>query len=251
MFSYDSLCPLVELDCLNSDEYVHAVRRLQQGEVLNAIDRFLLFTCWDYVAFLTNSQRDSSLLTVCDSKMQQICDEILTRLECALDHPLPMAPPSVAYIFHRCQQLLTIHHFSAFEKHAHCLIDRLVNILVQPNATSDRPACILVALEALHNLAVNSDVRTLAQGRQLVALVSKYASSDSLEQRTLAFATLAQIINEQEANSASVEMVTVFIQQLEQGNPTEFNPCLDIALSSVKALMQHEVMKKEIGRAHV
>ena len=143
----------MELDCLNSDEYVQAVRRLQQGEALNNIDRFLLFNCWDYVAFLTNSKRDSSLLTVCDGKMQQMCDEILTRLECALDQPVPMAPPSVAYIFHRCQQLLTIHNFSAFEKHANRLIDRLVNILVQPSSTFDGPACIHVALEALHNLA--------------------------------------------------------------------------------------------------
>ena len=239
-------CCLVELDCLNSDEYVQAVRRLQQGEALNNIDRFLLFNCWDYVAFLTNSKRDSSLLTVCDGKMQQMCDEILTRLEWALDQPVPMAPPSVAYIFHRCQQLLTIHNFSAFEKHANRLIDRLVNILVQPSSTSDGPACSHVALEALHNLAVNSDVRTLIQGRQLAALVSKYTSSDSLEQRTLAFATLAQIIDEREANSRSVEMVTVFIEQLEQGNPAVTNPFLDIVLSSVKALMQHEVMKKEL-----
>jgi hypothetical protein len=60
------------------------------------------------------------------------------------------------------------------------------------------------------------------------------------EKRKLAFAILAQIMDEQEINDHASEITAVFIDQLKQLDPNGYNPNVDYALSSLKGMIVRE-----------
>ncbi|CAF1582983.1 unnamed protein product, partial [Rotaria sordida] len=73
------------LNCIDSYDYVYAMRQQQYGASLTDIDRFLLFTCWEYMPVVVlPSQSSTNSLYKIDS-IYNIYDELLTRFEYALD----------------------------------------------------------------------------------------------------------------------------------------------------------------------
>ncbi|CAF1511476.1 unnamed protein product, partial [Adineta steineri] len=104
---------------------------------------------------------------------------------------------------------------------------------------------INVTLEAFHNLSKNTDIRTIMKNRQLTSLFYNFTSTQNIEERKLAFSILAEIMDEKEINEKPNEITSVFIDQLKQLNPNEYNPNMDSTLSSLQALMQHEQIKNQ------
>jgi hypothetical protein len=227
----------VVIHSLDSYDYIQSLHQLQHGEALTDIDRFLLFTCWEYIPFATANSRYSISTLNINQIIEHVYDNLLTRLERALDEPPPIAPPSLAYIFQRCYQLLSIDNLGSFDKHAHYIIDHLTKMLQKPVSTitnDDDEALINVALEAFSNLSKNSNIRLIMKKRQLTPLFMQYTPPEMGEKRKLAFAILAQIMNEQEIKDNPAAMTGVFIDQLKQLDPKKYNPDLDSPLSSVK-----------------
>ncbi|UJR27608.1 hypothetical protein I4U23_008889 [Adineta vaga] len=237
------------MNCLDSYDYVQSVHQLQLNQALTDVDRFLLYTCWEYVPFVSASSHSASSTSKSNSIVQYIYDELLKRLEHAADQPPPCTTKSLAYIFERCHQLLTIHNLASFDKHANYIIDRLTHILQnQLTTNSQDQAVILVVLDAFHNLTKTSDIRAIIKNRQLTSLFRNFTLTENNDQRKLAFGILAEIMDEQEINKNPEEMTTIFIDQLKRLNPKEYNQDIDSALSTLKGLMQHEEVKNEIIR---
>ncbi|CAF3401205.1 unnamed protein product [Rotaria sp. Silwood1] len=233
------------LNCLDSYDYIQALRQMQDGATLTDIDRFLLFTCWEYLPIVSLSSQTSVHSLYKPDFIYNIYDELLTRLEHALDQP-PITSSALSYIFERCQQLLSIPQLPSFDKHAQIIIDRLIKFLGNLSLTNPNDdALIIVALEAFYNLSKNSDIRTIMRKRHLTSFFNKYTSSGMGKKRKLAFDILAEIMDEQEINNNSSEITSIFIDQLKELNPNEYNPHLDSTLSSLQALMQHEKIKNE------
>ncbi|CAF4830234.1 unnamed protein product [Rotaria sp. Silwood1] len=233
------------LNCLDSYDYIQALRQMQDGATLTDIDRFLLFTCWEYLPIVSLSSQTSVYSLYKPDLVYNIYDELLTRLEHALDQP-PITSSALSYIFERCQQLLSIPQLPSFDKHAQIIIDRLIKFLGNLSLTNPNDdALIIVALEAFYNLSKNSDIRTIMRKRHLTSFFNKYTSSGMGKKRKLAFDILAEIMDEQEINNNSSEITSIFIDQLKDLNPNEYNPHLDSTLSSLQALMQHEKIKNE------
>ena len=208
---------------MNSDDFIQAICRFQlDSKKNNDIDRYLLFTCWENV------------LRPSPSKPTREIHEILTRLEDLLKKPQPIAPPSIAYILHRCFQLLTIPHLSSFDQHASNIIDHLIHMLShQPQD----PAFTIIALEAFDNFANHDELRTTIKQKQLSSLFISYTSKDHPnEVRKLAFAILAQIIDEQQLtqNTNIPEMMSIFIDQLKQLDAHGYNEDIDTTLTSLR-----------------
>ncbi|CAF3427646.1 unnamed protein product [Rotaria sp. Silwood1] len=233
------------LNCLDSYDYIQAVRRFQSEETYTDMDDFLLFTCWDYMPFdALLSQSSNSSLSKIDS-INHFYDELLTRFEHALDQP-PITYSGLYYIFERCQQLLSIPKLPSFDKHAQIIIDHLIKMLENLSSTnSNDDALIIVALEAFYNLSKIPDIRTIMKKRHLTSLFNKYTDVEMGEKRKLAFDILAEIMDEQEINNNSSEIISVFTDQLKELNPNEYKPDIDNTLSSLQALMQYEQIKNE------
>ncbi|CAM4879741.1 unnamed protein product [Rotaria socialis] len=241
---HQKLIHYLVMDWLDSYDFTQAVHRLEHGEKIADIEVTILFTCWEYIcsSFLIKQDCSASITTI--DLIQDICDELLTRLEYALDQPPPIAPKALAHIFKRCQQLLTVHNLSSFDKHAQNIIDRLTRMLRNPLPTNaDDEALISVALKSFYNLSQNYDVRTIMRGRRLTPLFHKYETTQVGEKQKLALAILAEIMNEQEINNNPSEITNFFLNQLKQLNPNEYNSNLDNTLSSLDVLMQYEQIK--------
>jgi hypothetical protein len=236
-----SLYNLVIISCLDSYDYIQAVRQLKRGEKLSDIDRLLLFTCWQYIPFVSTTSRTTSNRSNAINFVQNFYDTMLTRLEGALDEPPPITTPYLAYIFERCNQLLSIHNLSSFDKHAPEVIDRLTKILQNLQATNTNDdALILVALEAFYNLTKIPDIRPIMKKRQLSSLFKTYISIDMGEKRKIALGILAEILDEQEINNNSREITAFFINELKQLDPNGYNPNVDTTLSSLLGTMFRE-----------
>ncbi|CAF4238369.1 unnamed protein product, partial [Rotaria socialis] len=241
---HQKLIHYLVMDWLDSYDFTQAVHRLEHGEKIADIEVTILFTCWEYIcsSFLIKQDCSASITSI--DLIQDICDELLTRLEYALDQPPPIAPKALAHIFKRCQQLLTVHNLSSFDKHAQNIIDRLTRMLRNPLPTNaDDEALISVALKSFYNLSQNYDVRTIMRGRRLTPLFHKYETTQVGEKQKLALAILAEIMNEQEINNNPSEITNFFLNQLKQLNPNEYNSNLDNTLSSLDVLMQYEQIK--------
>jgi hypothetical protein len=76
--------------------------------------------------------------------------------------------------------------------------------------------------------------------RQLTSLFNKYTSIEMGEKRKLAFSILAEIMDEQEINNNSSEIIAFFIDELEQLDPNRYNQNVDFALSSMKGMIFRE-----------
>jgi hypothetical protein len=228
----------VIISCLDSYDYIQAVRQLKRGEKLSDIDRLLLFTCWQYIPFGSTASRTTSSGSNSIKFVQNFYDTILTRLENAIDEPPLIATPYLAYIFERCNQLLSIHNLSSFDKHAPEVIDRLTKILQNSQAANTNDdALILVILEAFYNLTKIPDIRPIMKKRQLSSLFNKYTSIDMGEKRKLASVILAEILDEQEINNNPREITAFFINELKQLDPNGYNPNVDTTLSSLSGMM--------------
>ncbi len=226
---------LVLINCLDSYDYLQALRQLQHDQPLTDIDRFLLYTCWEYVPFSSTASETSPKTSKWIKQTQLLYDELLTRLERLLDEPPPIALPSFTYIFERCRQMLNIPNLPSFEKHANNIIDRLTNILQkQLSAKPQDEALIIIALEAFHNLSENTDIAAIMRNHQLTSLFKNYSSTENTEQRKLAFGILAEIMDEKEINKNPQEITATFIDQLKLLNPNEHNPDVDSTLSTLK-----------------
>ncbi|UJR27607.1 hypothetical protein I4U23_008888 [Adineta vaga] len=235
------------MNSLDSYDYRQIMLRLQHGQSLTDIDYFLFLTCWQYLSSRSLTKENFSISLNETDLLHFLVDELITRLEYAIDELLSIAPPSLAYIFERCHQLLTIHNLASFDKHANYIIDRLTHILQnQLTTNSQDQALIIVALDAFHDLTKTSDIRAIIKNRQLTSLFRNFTSTENNDQRKLAFGILAEIMDEQEINKNPEEMTTIFIDQLKQLDPKEYNPDLDNILSTIKVLIQHESPKNEI-----
>jgi hypothetical protein len=252
----------VIINCLDSYDYLHAIYQLQHGETLTHTDRFLLFRCWDFVPFKSFPLSEKSDEKPTLNLVQEVYDQLLTRLEQTLAVTAPVAPPSFAYIFERIQQLLSIRQLNSFDRHAVRIVDHLVTILQQVHDTDQDRAIKLVSLNAIDSLARHSDIRlVMMQKQQLANLVQTYTSDvHDADTRRLAFAVLAQIINEDMAGSNARGMMAVFVEQLKQAEKPAHNADTARTLDSVRgrsmpmrsnttmnvhvvALMEHEEMK--------
>ncbi len=229
------------IHCLDSYDYIQAVRQLQHGELLTDIDRFLLFTCWEYIPFASTNMRQTVRSIKSGNLIQETYDQLLIRFEHALNEPPPIAPSSVAYIFERCCQLLNIHNLQSFDEHANHIVDHLTKTLENSSSATTNTnddALIAVALEALYNLSKNTDIRSIIKKRHLTPLLHKYTSNQfNAGTRQLALNTLAQVIDEEEINKNPTEITASFINQLKQLDPNGYNADVDDALSSLKGMI--------------
>ncbi|CAF1341346.1 unnamed protein product [Rotaria magnacalcarata] len=233
-------------NCLDSYDYIQALRQLQNGQSLNDIERFLLYTCWEYVPF---SSKNSKTTAYSAAFIDQFYDDALARFELTLDQEPSMSTNARTYIFERCQQLLNIQNFSSFDKHANNIFDRLTKMLEKPSSTTPHPdAMVIVALNAFLNLSKNVDIRTIMRKRQLTSLFNKYISNEAGEQQKLALSILAEIMDEKEINDNPTEMAKIFIDQINKLDPNKYDPDVDNTLSSLNAMMQHEEFKNEFVR---
>jgi len=231
----------VIISCLDSYDYIQAVRQLKRGEKLSDIDRLLLFNCWEYIPFTSTDSRIASSGPNSMLFVENFYDTILTRLESALDEAPPITTLSLAYIFERCNQLLNIHNLSCFDKHAPQIIDRLKKMLQNSQATNDNDDALTIAiLEAFYNLTKNPDIRPIMKKRQLTSLFKKYISTDMGEKRKLALGILAEILDEEEINNNSHEITAFFVNELKQLDPNGYNPHVDTTLSSLSGMMFRE-----------
>jgi hypothetical protein len=236
-----SLYNLVIISCLDSYDYIQAVRLLKRGEKLSDLYRLLLFTCWQYIPFASINSRTASSGPNSINFVQNFYDTMLTRLEGAFDAPPPITTTYLAYIFERCNQLLSIHNLSSFDKHAPEVIDRLTKILQNLQATNTNDdALILVILEAFYNLTKIPDIRPIMKKRQLTSLFKQYISIDMGEKRKLALGILAEILDEEEINNNSREITAFFINELKQLDPNGYNPNVDTTLSSLSGMTFRE-----------
>jgi hypothetical protein len=226
------------MNCLDSYDFIQSLYRLQHGEDLTDCDRLLLFTCWEFIPFVTITTAKLPRTADPLHLIQKFYEEMLTRLEKALDEPQPVVPSSFAYIFERCNQLLNIQNLPSFDKHVNFIIDHLTNILQKPSSTNpDDEALVGIALEAFGNLAKNTDIRAMMKKRQLTSVINKYTSADMGDKRKLAFGILAEIMDEQEINDNPTEMTGIFIEQLKQLNLNEYNPDVDSTLSTLQGMI--------------
>ncbi|CAF3252843.1 unnamed protein product [Rotaria sp. Silwood2] len=234
------------LNCIDSYDYIQAVRQLQCGAILTDIDRFLLFKCWEYMPVVSLSSQNLMNSLYKTSFIYNIYDKLLIIFEHALDRPPPITSSGLSYIFERYQQLLNVPTLPSFDKHAQNIIDRLIKILenLSSNNLND-DTLIIVTLETFYNLTKNSDIRAIMKKRHLTSLFKKYTSIEMGKKRKLAFDILAEIMDEQEINNDPSGITSIFIDQLKQLNPNENNPDLDNSLSSLQALIQHEQIKNE------
>lgn len=222
------------MNCLDSYDYIHAVRQLQLGVPLTEIDRFLLFTCWDFIPFVSINLADPTNPIYATAVAQNTYHHLLTQFEALLQRPPPVAPPSIAYILHRCFQLLSIPHLASFQQHATHLIQHLTHLLNQPQ---QQPAIVLVALEAFDNFVNHDELRAIIKQQQLTPLFTPFTDKQQPDQvRKLAFAIIAQIIDEQQLTQQAnmPEMIGVFIDQLSQLDPNGYNEEVDPALASLR-----------------
>ncbi|CAF4467057.1 unnamed protein product, partial [Rotaria sp. Silwood2] len=248
------------LNCIDSYDYIQAVYQLQYGTTLTDIDRFVLFTCWEHMPVASLPSQDWMNSLYKPSFVYNIYDELLTGFEHALDRPPPLTFSSVSYIFERYQQLLNVPQLPSVDKHAPNIIDRLIKILQSPSSNNpDDDALIILALETFYNLSKNSDIRAIMKKLHLTSLFKKYTPIEMGKKRKLAFLILAEIMDEQEINNDPSGITSIFIDQLKQLNPNEYNPDVDNTLSSLQekiiqcknyflffvALMQHEQIKNE------
>jgi hypothetical protein len=252
---------LVIMNSLDSYDYQQVMRQLQHDQPLTDIEYYLFFTCWQCMSSTSLTKRNPTTQSNSIDLIHDLVDELLTRLEYALDEPL-ISLPSLTYVFQRYRELLNVHNLRSFDKHAHYIIDHLTNILQKQLLISpqDQPL-ITVVLAAFYNLSKNVDISLIMRNRQLTSLFKNYSSTEKIEQRKLAFSILAEIMDEKEINNNLYEIMAIFIDQLKQPNPNEYNPDVDSTLSSLKgkmfremflhcfhfvALMQHEKIKNEI-----
>ena len=223
------------MNCLDSYDYVQAVQQLQRDQPLNDIDRFLLYTCWEYLPFASAPSPAATGSTKADHIVQHVYNELLNRLEHAAEQPPPFTPASLAYIFERLGQLLSIPNLRSFDKHANLVLDRLVKMLqIQTSATPQDEPLMLVILEAFQNFAKIPDTRALIKNRQLTPLFRSYTSTPNEDQRKLAFGILAEIMDEKEINKNAAEITSVFVGQLSALNPNQYNPECDSTLSTLQ-----------------
>ena len=223
------------MNCLDSYDYLQAIRQLQNGQKLTDIDRFLLYTCWEYVPFVSTPLQLSSDRPKTNAVLQHLYDELLKRLEQAADQPPPFTPASFAYIFERCHQLLTIHNLASFDKHANYIVDRLITILKTQLTTDPQDqSLVLVTLQALHDLSRTPDIRAIIKKRELTSTIKAFTSTENSEQRKAAFGILAEIMDEKEINENPSEMTAIFVDQLKQLDIKEYDPNLDNTLLTLK-----------------
>jgi hypothetical protein len=226
------------MNCLDSYDYLQSLRQLQHGKQLTDTDRLLLYTFWEQLPFVSISTGKSTKKSNPLDVIQCFYDDMLTRLEQALNEPPPVVPASFAYIFERYHQLLLLHNLPSFDKHGQFIIDYLTSILNKPTSNNaDDEALIVIALETFNNLTKNTDIRIIMKQRQLTSLFNKYTTTDMGEKRKLAFAILAEIMDEQEINNNPNDVIAVFIEQLKQLNPNESNPDFDSTLSSIQGMI--------------
>jgi hypothetical protein len=229
------------LNSLDSYDFTQVIPQLQNGKQLTNIEHYLLLTCWEYLSATTVLKQDSFTEPTSIDLIHYLSDELLKRLEQTLDKRSPIPPTALASIFERCHELLNIHSLRSFDKHAPEIIDRLTKRLQNPQATNTNDdALILVTLEAFYNLTKNPDICLIMKKRQLTSLFKKYTSIDMGEKRKLAFSILAEIMDEEEINNNPHEITAFFIDELQQLDPTEYNPNVDGALSSVKGMTFRE-----------
>ena len=210
---------------MNSNDFIQAISSFPLDNLhYDEIDRYLLFSCWDDALKPTDIE-----------SLHPIYDQLLTRLELVLQTSSALAPPFLAYILLRCFQLLSIPHLASFDQHATHLISHLTHLLQQPQ--QDSPI-VIAALEAFDNFVNHDQLRaTIKQQPQLTTLFTSFTDKQQLNQvRKLAFAILAQIIDEQQlAQHANIpEMMRVFIEQLDQLDPNGYNEEADTALASLR-----------------
>jgi hypothetical protein len=231
----------VVLNSLDSYDFNKVIHQLQKGEQLTDSEHYFFYTCWEYLSAASLIKQDSFTEPNSIDLIHYLSDELLTRLEQALDKQSPISTTFLANIFERCNQLLSIHNLRSFDEHAPNIIDRLIKRLQNPPATTiNNDALIIVILEAFYNLTKNPDIRTIMKKRQLSSLFSKYTSVHMGKKRKLAFAILAEIMDEQEINNNPREITAFFINELKQLDPNGYNPNVDGALSSVKGMMFRE-----------
>ena len=231
--SYSQLLLLfeVELYCLDSEDFIRAVHHLPQTIAPDPIDHYLLVTCWQEMFHPTSDSVTKSLQPVNDDAPQQLYERILTRLEHELNQPSILNVSSLTYIFQRCEQLLLIRPLPSFDHHASIIFDHLIDLLQTPNRQQSR---ILVALEALQRLSTHPDFRPIMQQRQISTHLLPFTNDHQHErQRTLALAILAQVIDEKQL-TATDQMMSVFIDQLQHIDPRRYNAELDTTLASLQ-----------------
>lgn len=225
---------LVIINCIDSYDYLEALCHLQYNQSLNDMDHFLLYTCWEYIPFLSTNLRHSADKSHFIDLSQQVYDRLLTKLECVLNEP-SHSTPAIAYILERYCQLLQIPDLDSCDKHANYIINYLSNILqISSPVKSKHRTNISLALQTFYNLASNLHIRSLIRKRRLNSLFNKYASSDIQEPtRQLALAILAQTMDEQDVNKNSAQITAAFLEQLNQLDPNIYNPHLDITLAGL------------------
>ncbi|CAF1672454.1 unnamed protein product, partial [Adineta ricciae] len=235
------------MNSLDSYDYRQIVLQLQHGQPLTDVDYFLFLTCWQYLSSRSLTKENYSISIHETDLVYYLVDELITRLEYAIDELITIAPPSLTYIFERCHQLLTIHNLASFEKHANYIVDRLI-IILETQLTTDPQdqSLILVTLQALHDLSKTPDIRAIVKKHELTSTIKAFTSTENSEQRKAAFGILAEIMDEKEINESPSEMTAIFVDQLKQLDIKEYNPNLDDTLSTLKVLIQHEEVKKEI-----
>ena len=252
--------------CIDSYDYLEALRHLQYGQPLTEMDHFLLFTCWEYLPFLSTNLRYPQDKAYFIDLSQHLYDQLLNRLEYTLNEP-PLPTPALTYILERYCQLLQIPDLVSCDQHANYIINYLSNILQILSPTKFKHHnSISLALQTLYHLVNHPYIRSLIRKRRLTSLFNKYTSPDTPEQiRQLAFAILAHTIDEQDINKDPTNITAAFLDQLTQLHPHIHNPHLDVTLASLKGiifilfhsfffgrfyipvvvLMQHEQIKNE------
>jgi hypothetical protein len=226
------------MSCLDSYDYIQIMCQLQHGEPLTDIKYYILSACLEYLSSTSSTKQHSSTPLTSIDLIYNLSDELLRRLEQALDEISLISPTALVYTFERYHQLLSIHNLPSFNKHAQFIIDYLTSILNKPTSNNaDDEALIVIALETFNNLTKNTDIRIIMKQRQLTSLFNKYTTTDMGEKRKLAFAILAEIMDEQEINNNPNDVTAVFIEQLKQLNPNESNPNFNSTLSSIQGMI--------------
>lgn len=211
---------------LDAYDFNQVINQLQNGQSLTAIEHYLLHTCWENLTPTSSIKHHQSI-----DLIYSLCDELLTQLELTLDQPSSLTSTLFLPIFERFYQLLTVDHLPTFDTHAHHLVEHLKKIL---KSSSDDELTI-ATLKAFEQLVNNSDICSMIKSQHLTSLFKKYTlTKTDNEKCPLAYSILAQIMDEKDAAENPTEIMTIFINELQQLDPNGHNVTVDKTLNSLR-----------------
>lgn len=226
------------LNCVHSYDYIHSIKQFQDGAPLTEIDGFLLHTCWKYIPFRQITPADLSKPYLAVNLVNEAYDDLLSKLYDALNRPEPMVSDAKIYILEKIAQLLNIPDLPSLNRHANRIVDYLINQIKSSNASSQdqqQPSLNHILLKALATLANNPHLVAILRHRNIAHELKPFIEPNTdPAHRQLAFAVLAQIMDENTTIEHPDRIMTEFISQLKHLDPHGYNDQADLSLTSIR-----------------